>query len=164
VTAAVFPGSFDPPTAGHLDVIARAARLFDRLIVAVVTNPGKTPLFTPDERVAMLVEAVAGLAPLGPGAGAVEVVADEGLLVDVCVRRGARVVVKGVRGAVDLDVELSMARMNRRMGDVETVLLPTDPGLADVSSSLVREIARLAGPLAGVVPPGVEAALRARFA
>lgn len=161
MNVAVFPGSFDPPTAGHLDVVARAARLFDRLVVAVVTNPGKTPLFTPAERVAMLTEAVAAL---GPDAAAVEVVAEEGLLVDVCARRGIGTVVKGVRGAVDLEPELAMARMNRRMGGVETLLLPAEPSLADVSSSLVREIARLGGPLDGVVPPGVLAALRARFA
>ena len=161
MNAAVFPGSFDPPTAGHLDVVVRAARLFDRLVVAVVTNPGKTPMFTPAERVAMLTEAVAAL---GPDAASVEVVAEEGLLVDVCARRGIGTVVKGVRGAVDLEAELAMARMNRRMGGVETVLLPAEPSLADVSSSLVREIARLGGPLDGVVPPGVLAALRARSA
>lgn len=157
----MFPGSFDPPTAGHLDVVARAALLFDRLVVAVVTNPGKTPLFTPAERVALLTEAVAAL---GPDAASVEVVAEEGLLVDVCARRGIGTIVKGVRGGVDLEAELAMARMNRRMGGVETVLLPAEPSLADVSSSLVREIARLGGPLDGVVPPGVLAALRARFA
>lgn len=157
----MFPGSFDPPTAGHLDVVARAARLFDRLVVAVVTNPGKTPLFTPAERVALLTEAVAAL---GADAASVEVVAEEGLLVDVCARRGIGTIVKGVRGGVDLEAELAMARMNRRMGGVETVLLPAEPSLADVSSSLVREIARLGGPLDGVVPPGVLAALRARFA
>jgi len=156
VSAALVPGSFDPPTRGHLDVIHRAAALFDRVVVAVVTNPGKAPLFAPEERVALLRSELAEL-------GGVEVIAAEGLLVALAERLGVTTVVKGLRGASDLDAELAMARMNRRMGGVETLLLPSDPAHADVSSSLVKEIARLGGPLDGVVPPAVAAALTARL-
>jgi pantetheine-phosphate adenylyltransferase len=156
VSAALVPGSFDPPTRGHLDVIHRAAALFDRVVVAVVTNPGKAPLFAPEERVALLRSELAEL-------GGVEVIAAEGLLVALAERLGITTVVKGLRGASDLDAELAMARMNRRMGGVETLLLPSDPAHADVSSSLVKEIARLGGPLDGVVPPAVAAALTARL-
>lgn len=157
MTAALVPGSFDPPTAGHLDVVRRAAALFDRVVVAVVTNPGKSPLFPADERVALLAGELADL-------GHVEVIAAEGLVVDLAARLGTPVIVKGLRGASDLDAELAMARMNRRMTGVETLLLPADPAHADVSSTLVKEIARLGGPLTGVVPPAVESALRARLA
>ena len=156
MSAALVPGSFDPPTRGHLDVIHRAAALFDRVVVAVVTNPGKAPLFAPEERVALLRSELAEL-------GGVEVIAAEGLLVALAERLGVTTVVKGLRGASDLDAELAMARMNRRMGGVETLLLPSDPAHADVSSSLVKEIARLGGPLDGVVPPAVAAALTARL-
>lgn len=157
MSAVLVPGSFDPPTRGHLDVIRRAAARFDRVVVAVVTNPGKEPLFRPEERVALLAAELAEV-------GRVEVVAADGLLVDLAARLGITTVVKGLRGAGDLEAELQMARMNRRMGGLETLLLPSDPAHADVSSSLVKEIARLGGPLEGIVPPAVAAALTARLA
>lgn len=157
MSAALVPGSFDPPTRGHLDVIHRTAALFDRVVVAVVTNPGKAPLFAPEERVALLAAELAE-------AGGVEVIAADGLLVDVAARLGITTVVKGLRGAGDLEAEVQMARMNRRMGGLETLLLPSDPAHADVSSSLVKEIARLGGPLDGIVPPAVAAALARRLA
>ncbi|MEY3020775.1 MAG: hypothetical protein RLZZ272_1759 [Actinomycetota bacterium] len=157
MSAALVPGSFDPPTRGHLDVIHRTVALFDRVVVAVVTNPGKAPLFAPEERVALLAAELAE-------AGGVEVIAADGLLVDVAARLGITTVVKGLRGAGDLEAEVQMARMNRRMGGLETLLLPSDPAHADVSSSLVKEIARLGGPLDGIVPPAVAAALARRLA
>lgn len=157
MSAALVPGSFDPPTRGHLDVIHRTAALFDRVVVAVVTNPGKAPLFAPEERMALLAAELAEV-------GGVEVVAADGLLVDLAARLGITTVVKGLRGAGDLEAELQMARMNRRMGGLETLLLPSDPAHADVSSSLVKEIARLGGRLDGIVPPAVAAALTRRLA
>ena len=156
--AAIYPGSFDPLTYGHLDVISRAVALFPRLIVAVVGNPSKRPMFTADERVAML---RAEVASLGDG---IEVAAFDGLLVDLCAQRGIGTLVKGLRGAGDLDVELRMAQINRQIGDVETVLLASAPEHAHLASSFVREIARLGGRLDHAVPPAVEQALRERAA
>lgn len=154
--AAIYPGSFDPLTYGHLDIIARAADLFPRLVVAVVGNPSKRPMFSVDERVAMLRTEVADL-----GAG-VEVTAFDGLLVDLCASLGIGTLVKGLRGAGDLEVELRMAQTNRQIGDVETVFLATAPERSHLASSFVREIARLGGRLDHAVPPAVERALRAR--
>jgi pantetheine-phosphate adenylyltransferase len=157
VSAPIYPGSFDPVTLGHLDVIARAVAVFGRLCVAVVANPSKTPLLDAEERVALIGAEVERCAVAG-----VEVVAFDGLLVDLCTSRGATVLVKGVRGASDLEAELPMAAMNRRMTGVETVLLPSAPEHAHLSSSLVREVARLGGPLDHAVGPAVLAALRRR--
>jgi len=154
--AAIYPGSFDPVTLGHLDIITRAARLFPRLVVAVVGNPSKRPMFTADERVAMIRAEVADL-----GAG-VEVVAFDGLLVDLCAELGVTTLVKGLRGAGDLEIELRMAQTNHQIGDVETVFLATAPERSHLASSFVREIARFGGRLDHAVPPAVEQALRAR--
>ena len=156
--AAIYPGSFDPVTLGHLDVIARAATLFPKLIVAVVGNPSKRPMFDAEERVALI---RAEVAPLGAG---VEVVAFEGLLVDLCAARQVTTVVKGLRGAGDLELELRMAQTNRQIGDVETVFLATTPEHSHLASSFVREIARFGGRLDHAVPPAVERALRDRVA
>ena len=156
MTAAVLPGSFDPPTVGHLDVIRRAAALFAPLTVAVVSNPSKSALLPADERIALLAAELSDLD--------VEVVATEGLLVDLCVARGIGVIVKGVRGPADVDLEVRMARMNRHLAGVETVLVPGDPAHAHVASSLVKEIARLGGSLEGLVPAAVAAAVAARLA
>ncbi len=155
MTAPIYPGSFDPVTLGHLDVIARAVAVFGRLCVAVVTNPSKAPLLGADERVALI-----GGEVERAGIRDVEVVAFDGLLVDLCARRGATVVVKGLRGESDLAGELPMAQMNRAMTGLETVLLATAPAHAHLSSSLVREIARLGGPVDHAVGPAVAAALR----
>jgi pantetheine-phosphate adenylyltransferase len=161
VRRCVCPGSFDPVTTGHLDVIARAAALFDEVVVAVLSNPAKRSAFPPAERVAMLTEAVGGLPAGAAGSVRVEAVAG-GLLVDYCRRVGAVAVVKGVRSAVDVEHEVPMALMNRHLSGLETVLLPADPRWAHVSSSLVKEVAALGGDVSGLVPDGVLAALASR--
>lgn len=154
--AAIYPGSFDPVTYGHLDIIGRAAGLFPGLVVAVVGNPSKRSMFTTEERVAMLTAEVAGLG------SDIEVTAFDGLLVDLCAERGITTLVKGLRGAGDLEVELRMAQTNRQIGDVETVFLGTAPERSHLASSFVREIARLGGRLDHAVTPAVERALRER--
>jgi len=154
--AAIYPGSFDPVTYGHLDLIERAARLFPRLVVAVVGNPSKQAMFTTEERVALL---EAEVAPLGPG---IEVEAFDGLLVDRCAELGITTVVKGLRGVGDLEIELRMAQTNRQIGAVETVFLATAPERSHLASSFVREVARFGGRLDHAVPPAVEKALRER--
>jgi pantetheine-phosphate adenylyltransferase len=154
--AAIYPGSFDPVTLGHLDIITRAARLFPRLVVAVVGNPSKRSMFTADERVAMIRDEVADLG------ARVEVTAFDGLLVDLCAELGVTTLVKGLRGAGDLEIELRMAQTNHQIGDVETVFLATAPERSHLASSFVREIARFGGRLDHAVPPAVEQALRAR--
>ena len=146
---AVCPGSFDPVTHGHLDVVGRASRLFDEVVVAVGVNPSKNRLFTPEERVAMLTDAVA------PWDNVV-VEGFTGLLTDYCARRGAVAVVKGLRAGGDFDVELQMAQMNTTLvPGVETVFLPTSPQHAFVASSLVKEVAALGGDVSRFVPPAV---------
>lgn len=159
----VCPGSFDPVTSGHLDVVTRAAALFDEVVVAVLTNPAKRSAFSPDERVRLLEEALAGATPdrTAPGSVRVEAVAG-GLLVDLCRRVGAVAVVKGVRSGADVEHEMPMALMNRHLSGLETVLLPADPRWAHVSSSLVKEVAGLGGDVSGLVPDGVLAALASR--
>ncbi len=144
--AALCPGTFDPVTNGHLDIIERASRHFDLVVVAVLGNPGKaTPLFSVDERVAMLKEAVADL----PN---VEVDSFSGLLVDFAAQRGTAIVVKGLRAVSDFDYEFQMAQMNHRMAGVETFFMTTNPKWSYLSSSLVREVARLGGDVSGLVP------------
>jgi pantetheine-phosphate adenylyltransferase len=147
---AVFPGSFDPLTNGHVDLIERATHLADRVIVAVLKNAGKQPLFGVDDRVAMIREVFAGRA---------EVVADafSGLLMDYARAHKASIVIRGVRSAADLDYERQMALTNRHLNpDVDTVLLLPSAGVGHISSSLVREIASLGGSVHGMVPPAVE--------
>lgn len=156
MSIAVVPGSFDPVTLGHLDVIRRAALLFDEVVVGVATNAGKSPLLGADERVALLEAAVAGL-------GAVRVARVPGLLVDFCHEVGATAVVKGLRSGGDYDAELPMAWMNAHLG-VETLFLPATPEVAHIASSLVKDVARHGGSVEDLVPPGVEAAVLARLA
>jgi pantetheine-phosphate adenylyltransferase len=153
---AVVPGSFDPVTSGHLDVMTRTASLFDEVVVAVLVNEAKRTLFSVDERIDMIETSMAGSAN-------VSVTSFSGLLVDFCAQRGAAVVVKGLRGAADLDLELEMAQMNTHLTGVETLLLPTSPSLSFVSSSLVKEVARLGGDVAGLVPAHVVDHMRARL-
>jgi pantetheine-phosphate adenylyltransferase len=155
--AAVVPGSFDPITMGHLDIIERAASQFDRLVVAVLENPRKEGLFTVEERLELIRDQVADL----PN---VAVERFQGLLVDFCAAAGVGVIIKGLRAVSDFEYELQMAQMNRRMAGVETLFLSTSPEHSYLSSSLVKEIARWGGPLTGTVPKSVEEALRARFA
>jgi pantetheine-phosphate adenylyltransferase len=150
---AVYPGSFDPPTSGHMDIIRRAAELFDEVWVTVFDHPTKSGLLSPAERVALLQQVVAEW----PG---VRVDRSRSLLVDYCHRVGARFVVRGLRGAADLDYEWPMTQMNRRLApDIDTVFLLAAPQSAYVSSSLVRELAGYGAPLTGLVPPLVEEAL-----
>ena len=155
------PGSFDPVTSGHVDVVLRAARLFDEVVVAVAANPAKSPLFTLDERVALVGGALAG----HPGAERVRVQAlPAGLLVDHARALGAVAVVKGLRGGTDFAYELPMALMNRHLADVETVFLAGDPRYEHVSSSLVKEVAGHGGDVTGLVPAPVLDALLRRLA
>jgi pantetheine-phosphate adenylyltransferase len=145
----VCPGSFDPVTSGHVDVVRRATALFDEVVVAVLTNPAKRGLFTAAERVELFRASVADL----PGVR-VEAV-DGGLLVDYCRRVGAVAVVKGLRSGNDYAYERPMALMNRHLTGLETVFLPGDPSLEHVSSSLVKEVAGHGGDVAGLVPDAV---------
>lgn len=153
---AVCPGSFDPITRGHLDVIGRAAAQFDSVIVAIGANPGKNALFAPDERVAMVRAACADL----PG---VEVRLFDGLLVDFCAGVAADCIVKGLRASADFDYELPMARMNRSLTGVETVFLPASPQWSYVSSSLIREVASLGGDVGPFLTDEVREATVARI-
>lgn len=153
----VYPGTFDPITNGHVDLIHRAARLFDRVIVAVALDTGKTPLFTIDERVAL---ARASLADQ-PN---VEILPFEGLLVSFTRDLGMSVIMRGLRAVSDFEYEFQLASMNRRMApDIETLFLTPAEKYAYISSSLVREIARLRGDVSTFVTPPVQAALTARF-
>ncbi|CAN5434635.1 pantetheine-phosphate adenylyltransferase [soil metagenome] len=154
---AVCPGSFEPVTNGHLDIISRAAALFDEVTVAVLRNPSKSGLFTVDERVSLLDRCVRGL-------DNVNVASFDGLLVDFCTERGIATIVKGLRAVTDFDSELQMAQMNRRLADVETVFVPTSQEYSFVASSLVKEVAMYGGDVVGLVPDEVLASLRERLA
>ncbi|HSP59722.1 MAG TPA: pantetheine-phosphate adenylyltransferase [Ornithinimicrobium sp.] len=151
----VCPGSFDPVTHGHLDVVRRATDLFDEVVVAVLHNPGKQGTFPVDRRLEMVRES---LSPDLTHRVRVEAFADT-LLVDVCRQVDAGAIVKGLRGGTDFAYELPMARMNRHLSGVETVFLPADPTLEHVSSSLVKEVHRYGGDVTGLVPDVVLAAL-----
>ena len=152
----VCPGSFDPVTNGHLDVLARASRLYDEVTAAVLVNPGKSGLFEVPERIEMLREVTAEL-------GNVRVDSFEGLLVDYCRERGIPVVVKGLRAVSDFDYELQMAQMNHRLTGLETFFVATNPEYSFLSSSLVKEVARWGGDVGGLVPDAVLARLRGRI-
>ena len=153
----VCPGSFDPVTSGHVDVVRRAAGLFDEVVVAVLANPAKKPLFNLDERLEMLSESLDGV----PGVRVQAV--HGGLLVDFCRQVGAVAVVKGLRSGTDFAYELPMALMNRHLTGLETVFLPGEPRFEHVSSSLVKEVAGHGGDVSGLVPDAVLARLLARL-
>ena len=142
---ALCPGTFDPVTNGHLDIIERARRHFDTVVVAVLDNPAKEPMFSVEERVSMLKEATAGLRN-------VEVASFSGLLVEFAKERGSPVIVKGLRAVTDFEYEIQMAQMNRRLADVETFFMTTAPNWSYLSSSLVKEVARHGGDVSGLVP------------
>lgn len=158
----VCPGSFDPITLGHLDVVLRAAEMFDVVHVGVATNPAKRGMFDGPERVALVRTALADTGDARAANVEVEEFAPA-LLVDHCRRLGARVVVKGLRGGTDYAYELPMALMNRHLTGLETVFLVGDPRFEHVSSSLVKEVARYGGDVSDLVPPAVRAALAARI-
>ena len=153
---ALCPGTFDPVTNGHLDIIGRAAETFDAVIVGALENPSKQPMFTLEERVAMLKEACSRM----PG---VSVVSFRGLLVDFARAQGVGVIVKGLRAISDYEYEIQMAQMNHRLAGVETVFIPTNPSWSFLSSSLVKEVARLGGDVEGLVPDHVRQALADRL-
>ncbi|SOC55172.1 pantetheine-phosphate adenylyltransferase [Ornithinimicrobium cerasi] len=152
----VCPGSFDPVTHGHLDVVVRAARIFDEVVVAVLHNPAKRGTFPVGQRLELVEES---LPDQVRDQVTVAAFADR-LLVDVCREVGAGAIVKGLRGGTDFAYELPMARMNTHLTGVETVFLPADPSLEHVSSSLVKEVHRYGGDVTGLVPDGVLRALR----
>ena len=155
---AIYPGSFDPVTLGHWDLIQRAAKLVDRLVVAVLHNPGKTPAFSVEDRVAMLKELVAPLPQ-------VEVTSFHGLLVDFAKSQNAQVIVRGVRAFSDFEYEFQMALMNRKLApDLETVFLMPKEKYSAVSSRFVREIGSMGGNLAELVPETLRERISARLA
>ena len=154
---AIYPGTFDPVTNGHCDLIERAARLFDKVIVAVAANPKKAPLFTLAERVALAQQALATL----PN---VEVCSFDTLLADYAHRRGAQVILRGLRAVSDFEFEFQMAGMNRQLApDIETLFLTPAEKYTYISSSLVKEVAALGGDISGFVHPVVSAALSNRL-
>lgn len=143
---ALYPGSFDPVTVGHMDVIVRAAAQFDRVIVGILHNPGKpSGTFSIEERIALLEKAVKGLE-------GVTVKAYAGLLVDAARKAGADLVIRGIRTGADVEMELQMARLNRQIGGVETLFFAASPGTVHISAEMVRQIGRMGGNLQGLVP------------
>jgi pantetheine-phosphate adenylyltransferase len=153
----VYPGTFDPITLGHMDIIARAARLVDRLVVGVTTNASKSPMFSVEERMAMVLRETAGL-PFD-----VSVVAFDSLLMDFASREGAAIIVRGLRAVSDFEYEYQMAGMNQQINDqVETVFLMADVALQPIASRLVKEIAIYGGPIDRFVPPTVVAEVAAK--
>jgi len=158
VATALCPGSFDPVTNGHLDIIERTARHFDDVIVAVIRNPQKTQsLFTLEERQAMLAEEIAHLEN-------VRIEFFKGLLVEFAKDHGAESIVKGLRAVSDFDYELQMAQMNQQLSGIDTFFISTSPQYSFLSSSLVREVAKYGGDVSGMVPPKVAKLLKERFA
>ncbi|MEU6282476.1 pantetheine-phosphate adenylyltransferase [Streptomyces sp. NPDC047028] len=153
---AVCPGSFDPITNGHLDIIARASRLYDEVYVAVMINQSKKGLFEIDERIDLIRQVTADCAN-------VRVEAFHGLLVDFCKQRDIPAIVKGLRAVSDFDYELQMAQMNNGLTGVETLFVPTNPTYSFLSSSLVKEVAAWGGDVSHLVPPAVFEALSQRM-
>ena len=154
---AVCPGSFDPVTHGHLDIITRAAGLFDEVVVAVLVNKNKRSLFSVEERIAMLTEVTAPWPNVSIGSF-------HGLLVDYCREHDIRAIVKGLRAVTDFDYELQMAQMNQRLSGVDTLFMSTSPEYSFVSSSLVKEVATYGGDVAHLLPPAVHRQLVERIA
>jgi pantetheine-phosphate adenylyltransferase len=158
VKTAIYPGSFDPITFGHIDVVERSARLFDRVVMAIITNPQKAPLFTVDERRTMIQETVLPRCPN------VEIDVFHGLLVDYARKKHAHVIVRGIRAVTDYEYEFQMALMNRRLEpQIETVFMMPAESYSYVSSRLVREIAGFGGSVEGLVPASVQARLKERL-
>ena len=157
VRVGVYPGTFDPITLGHMDIIRRGAKLVDRLVVGVTTNASKSPMFTIEERMAMVRREVEGVA------GEIHVVAFDSLLMDFAEREGAKVIVRGLRAVADFEYEYQMAGMNQQINPrVETVFLMADVALQPIASKLVKEIALFGGDIAKFVPPAVSEEVIAR--
>ncbi len=155
--SALYPGTFDPPTNGHLDLIERGAKLFDRLIVAILNNPGKNPLFTVEERVEMLKESTAVLKN-------VSVATFDGLMVEFARKQGAKAVLRGIRAISDYEYEFQMALMNRRLApEIETVFLQPAGRYSFVSSRMLKDVVSFGGDVSGLVPPNVLKRLRGRI-
>lgn len=155
---AVYPGTFDPITCGHVDILERSLALFDKVLVALATNPAKQPLFTLRERQDFIREA------LGDKSERVELDRNDGLLVDYCRKVGATTIVRGLRALADFEYEFQLAHMNRRLAPgIDTVFFMTDERNHYVSSSLVKEVASFGGDVSGLVPPPVAKALVAKF-
>jgi len=157
VTTALIPGSFDPPTNGHLDVIERCEGLFDEIIVAIIKNPSKDSLFTEEERAEMLAQMTSRW-------GNVTIGSFDGLLVHYAEEAGADVIVKGLRAVTDFDYELQMSQMNRALSGIDTFFVATSPEYGYLSSSLVKEVSRFGGSVDELVPEVVAKALKERFA
>jgi pantetheine-phosphate adenylyltransferase len=159
----LFAGSFDPMTLGHLDVVRNAVRLVDRLVLAIGVHPGKTPLFSPDERLQMLEEICA---PAGRAAGCeVTCTTFAGLVVAAARQVGATVLIRGVRDTTDFDYEMQMAGMNAAMApELQTVFLPASPAVRPITATLVRQIAGMGGDISSFVPAPVAARLKQKFA
>ena len=154
---AVYPGTFDPITLGHMDIIRRAAHLVDRLVIGVTTNPSKSPMFTVDERLATVQREIADVP------GEIGVVAFDSLLMDFAEREGASMIVRGLRAVADFEYEYQMAGMNQQLNDdIETVFLMADVSLQPIASKLVKEIALFGGEISRFVTPAVAAEVRAR--
>jgi pantetheine-phosphate adenylyltransferase len=154
----VYPGTFDPVTLGHMDIIRRGAKLVDRLVIGVTTNPSKSPMFSVEERMAMVRREIDDLS------GAIDVVCFDSLLMDFATREGASMIVRGLRAVADFEYEYQMAGMNQQLNDrIETVFLMADVSLQPIASRLVKEIARYGGAINKFVPPAVVADVAARL-
>lgn len=157
IRTGVYPGTFDPITLGHMDIIRRGAKLVDRLVIGVTTNPSKNPMFTLDERMAMVEREVAGIA------GKIQVVSFDSLLMDFAEREGASMIVRGLRAVADFEYEYQMAGMNQQLNSrVETVFLMADVSLQPIASRLVKEIAMYGGEIRKFVPATVRDEVAAR--
>jgi pantetheine-phosphate adenylyltransferase len=158
VKVAVYPGSFDPVTYGHLDIIKRASQMFDKVIVAVMCNSAKTPLFTLDERVKMIRESVSGL-------NNVYVESFSGLLIDYCKKENIHIVIRGLRAITDFEYELQMAQTNRVLApDIDTVFMTTSLEYAYLSSTIMKEVALFGGDISRFAPPATLKAVREKLA
>ncbi|HEX8223959.1 MAG TPA: pantetheine-phosphate adenylyltransferase [Allosphingosinicella sp.] len=154
----VYPGTFDPITLGHMDIIRRGAHLVDRLVIGVTTNPSKSPMFTVEERMAMVRREIAVIE------GEVDVVSFDSLLMDFAEREGASLILRGLRAVADFEYEYQMAGMNQQLNDeIETVFLMADVSLQPIASRLVKEIARYGGKIEKFVPPAVVADVAAKL-
>jgi pantetheine-phosphate adenylyltransferase len=160
--SALYTGSFDPPTLGHLDVVRHACRLVDRLVIAIGVHPGKAPMFSAEERADMLGEACG---PIAAGEGtSLEIVTFSGLAIEAARQIGATVIIRGIRDGTDFDYEMQMAAMNETMAPgVQTIFLPASPAVRPITATLVRQIAAMGGDASPFVPPGVADRLKAKI-